>query len=368
VKILVTGTNGFLARNLLLRLRSSDQFLVETWSSADGATKLKGALKNNQIIFHLASAIRSETQGHITEQNEWLVDEIHRELANARDKKKLIFASTSKLDGTEYALSKQYAEKKFTELSKHPKVTCTCIRLPSIFGKFSRPNHNSVVSTFCYNAINNIELNIHKDAQKLRLIYVDDVIDIFINHIKNTSNSIVYEVKPTYEIQLEELKEKIIHFASISNSDPLPNLGNEFDKRLFSTFKWFEGSIKNSKLTTHVDERGLFAELIKLDGSGQVSFFTIEVGHARGGHYHDTKWERFFIIDGVVKFLFEDLTTGERYDIECAARDCGITTIDSVPGVVHTIENIGKCRAKLVVWANEIFDQKNPDTYMVAKS
>ena len=365
MKILVTGRNGFLARNLLLRLNADDRFAVDTWSAADGISKLRKSIKSNEIIVHLASAIRSEIPNLINEQNEWLIDQIRDELAKSKEEKKLIFSSTAKLDNTEYGLSKKYAEKKFTNLGKVSKVSCVSVRLPSIFGKFSRPNHNSVVATFCYNAVNGRELVVHNAAPKLKLIYVDDVVEILLGLIKNPIESSIHEVAPIYSINLSDLKQKLITYSKLSKSDPLPHLGNEFEKRLFSTFKWFQGIDKPKICQTHVDKRGLFAELIKFEGSGQLSYFTIEEGKQRGGHFHNTKRERFFVLEGRVKFIFDEIRSGKRYEVECAAQDGSLASIDTIPGVVHAIENLGEGQAKLVVWANEVFDLKNPDTYMV---
>ena len=367
MRVLVTGRNGFLARNLLLRLYADDRFVVDTWSAGDGISKLRKLMKSNDIIVHLASAIRSEIPNQIIEQNERLVDQIYDELAKSNEEKKLIFSSTTKLDNTEYGLSKKYAEKKFANLGKVSKVTCISVRLPSIFGKFSRPNHNSVVATFCYNAVNGYELVVHNAAPNLNLIYVDDVVEILLDLIENPIDSSIREVAPVYSISLNDLKQKLITYSKLSKSGPLPYLGNEFDKRLFSTLKWFEGVDRPTMYQTHVDERGLFSELIKFEGSGQVSYFTIEKDKQRGGHFHDTKWERFFVLEGRVKFIFDEFMSGKRTYVECAAKEGKLASIDTIPGVIHAIENVGGCQAKLVVWANEHFDLKNPDTYTVER-
>ena len=363
MNILITGKNGFIARNLSLRINSLDYLKVFEWSISEGYSKLRELLDKADIIVHLASAIKAADEGFVFQQNENLTIEIEKHLSSISSPKKLIFASSTKLDQTEYGRSKIWSEKVFMELSKKTKVECVCVRIPGVFGKFSRPNHNSVVSTFCYNAVKGRELKVHEYNKLLQLVYIDQIVDIFCNLIENSHGSFVHVVDHCYEVSIGKLKEKILKFSELSKHDKLPFFKTDFDKELYSTYKWFEDSRVPDTMVSHKDPRGVFAELLKLEGSGQISFCTIEVGKSRGNHYHHTKWERFFILDGVVQFVFRDLVTGETNKVVINANNERIQAIDSTPGIVHSLENIGDCKVSLVVWANEIFDRNRPDTY-----
>ena len=363
MNILITGKNGFIARNLSLRINALDYLTVYEWSVSEGYNKLRDLLDKVDVIVHLASAIRAADEGIVFQQNEDLTIEIEKHLSSISSPKKLIFASSTKLDQTEYGRSKIWSEKVFMGLSKKTRVDCICVRIPGIFGKFSRPNHNSVVSTFCHNAVKGVELKVHEYDKLLHLVYIDQIVDLFCNLIEKSQGSFVHEVDHSYEISIGKLKEKILYFSELSKYGKLPLFKTDFDRELYSTYKWFEGPCASNTMVSHKDPRGVFAELLKLDGSGQVSFCTIEVGKSRGNHYHHTKWERFFILDGVVKFMFKDLVTGEINKVVINANNERIQAIDSTPGVVHSIENVGDCKVNLLVWANEIFDKNRPDTY-----
>lgn len=363
MNILITGKNGFIAQNLALKLQSFEQFTIDTWSILDGFPCLRELTEKSDVIVHLASEITGGQRGNIQEQNQVLTNEIERLLRSKSSPTKLVFASSTKLDDTEYGISKRESERVFMALSESNDVECICVRLPATFGKFARPNHNSVVSTFCYNAVHGLELEVHQQNKSLYLVYIDEVLNEFCRLIEDSTGSFVHTIDHRYEVTIENLKEKILGFSQLSKFDKLPHLYDSFDKELYSTYKWFEGSHSVDTMVSHEDHRGVFTELLKFAGSGQVSFCTIEVGESRGKHYHHTKWERFFVLEGTAKFEFKDLTSGECFVEVIAADDKQIKAIDSTPGILHSIKNVGERQIKMVVWANEIFDRNKPDTY-----
>ena len=224
-----------------------------------------------------------------------------------------------------------------------------------------------MVATFCHNIVNNLPINIHNKDVILNLVYIDDVISEFISKIKEKDlhemkNFKNYKVLPTYNISVGDLAEQIYLFKESKKTQIIERVGKGLTRALYSTYISYYSPEKFSHgLRENIDERGVFVEMLKTHDSGQFSFFSAHPGITRGGHYHHSKNEKFLVIKGNARFCFRNIITDEFYELETNGEEP--TIVETVPGWSHDITNIGTDEMLVMLWANEVFNQKEPDTY-----
>ncbi|MBT4634119.1 SDR family oxidoreductase, partial [bacterium] len=199
----------------------------------------------------------------------------------------------------------------------------------------------------------------------LSLVYIDDVIDEFIDYLVNTPDSanVYKEVNPVYSISLADLSSQIKNFKESTPALTIGNVGSGFARALYSTYiSYLPVENFSYSIPEHSDDRGSFVEILKTDNNGQFSFFTAHPGVTRGGHYHHTKNEKFLVVKGRARFRFCHISTGEFHEI--VTEDSQPKIVNTIPGWAHDITNIGDSDLVAVLWSNEIFDQNKPDTYI----
>jgi UDP-2-acetamido-2,6-beta-L-arabino-hexul-4-ose reductase len=364
MRILVTGSQGFVGKNLLSRLRSLKDFEVITFNRGDDDLLLEGAIKKADHIIHLAGENRPKQEREFLNGNIALTKKICN-LLNKHDLKTPILFTSSKKAGDEslYGKSKLAAEDLIRLHVKKLNSPAIIYRLPGVFGKWCKPNYNSVVATFCHNIAQNIPINIHDTKTTLNLVYIDDVISDILRSIISPPTDLEYRsINPEYGISLGELAEKIYMFNKSRNNLEIKTIGSGLNHALYSTFISY---LPKEKFTYSIpyyqDDRGTFIEMLKTEGCGQVSLFTANPGISRGKHYHDTKTEKFLVVKGSAKFRFENIQNKEYYEVDvCSSRP---TIVQTIPGWAHEIINTGSDELIAIIWANEIFDQFHPDTY-----
>ena len=274
---------------------------------------------------------------------------------------KLIFTSSiHAVSDTEYGKSKLGAEKIIKSYSSDKFLT-NIFRLPGIFGKWSKPNYNSVVATYCHNIARNLTISIDSPKHIIKLIYIDDLLKALVLSLSMDDNQIYKTVEPEYSISVEELASKINSFKALRTNLNIETIGSGFLKLLYSTYLSYLPSDQFSyQLRENSDVRGKFVEVFKGQNMGQISYLTINANQERGGHYHHTKTEKFLVVQGKGLFRFRDLLTDKFIEISVSSKDTKI--VDTIPGWAHDIVNIGSEELVIIVWANEIYDPKNPDT------
>jgi UDP-2-acetamido-2,6-beta-L-arabino-hexul-4-ose reductase len=367
-KILVTGSNGFIGKNLLLWLQENKFTHVSKFNSDDDTEKLQKLIEDSDVVFHLAGVNRSNNLKDFESINVGLTEIICKLVRNLDVNKvkgmKLIYISSAQYNlRTPYGLSKKASEKLLVNLAKDFNLSTTIFRLPGVFGKWSKPNYNSVVATFCHNIAQKLPIKIDDPNKVINLVYIDDVMKGFLNAMSNIKD--VYEfgkIRPQYKISLQEIADKIRSFSQIKNSMMIPCLGSGFNRALYSTYLSYL-SPNNFKYTipSYEDERGAFVEMIKTQNNGQVSFFTAHSGVIRGGHYHHSKNEKFLVVRGTALFRFRNLVTNEK--MQFISSDDNMEIVDTVPGWVHDIKNVGNKKLIVMIWANEVFNKEKPDTF-----
>lgn len=366
MKFLVTGANGFVGRNLALCLQEQGHEVMP-FVRGDSEDGLGAMLSQADGVFHLAGENRPADPGAFEVVNAGLTRALCQAMMASVRKVPLVLASSTQaaLDNP-YGVSKRAAEGASEELAKLTGAPVAIYRLPGVFGKWCRPNYNSVVATFCHNLANDQEIQINDPLAMVRLVYIDDVVSSFVRAMQDMCTGLATEVQrptvePAYEIALGELAEQILAFKNCRTSLMIERVGSGLTRALYATYVSY---LPKGKFVYEVpaygDERGVFVEMLKTPDAGQFSFFTARSGVTRGGHYHHTKTEKFLVIRGKARFGFRHMLTNERYEI---VTEGGIPKIvETVPGWTHDVTNIGEDELVVMLWANENFDRSHPDT------
>ena len=361
MKILVTGSSGFVGSNLVLRLRSLDHE-VFTFDKNNTKEELNKFIEESDFIFHLAGVNRP-TGNEAFKDNSSLTDDVINGVKSSGKKTPILITSSiqAKLDN-EYGKSKKEAEDlllKFQEENKNPVYIFRC---PNLFGKWCRPNYNSVIATFCYNVAHDLPIQINESAPKIPFLYIDDLIDKMLEYLcKNQLFKGLIEDFITYEATPKEVAELLYKFKK-GRSDRFLAKQSGFEKKLYATYlSYLEPNDFKYDLEMHEDNRGSFTELYKSEESGQTSVNIIHPGITKGNHYHNSKNEKYIVVKGSCVTKFRKVGTSEV--ISYVTSGDKLEVIDIPTGYTHSISNIGKEDAVVVMWASEPFDPDKPDTY-----
>ena len=363
MKVLVTGANGFIGKNLVLRLKELADTDVVTFVRGDGDTDLIAALEQSDAVVHLAGENRPTDVEAFERVNTGLTQQLCHCLKSLAKPIPVLFASSAQAaQDNPYGQSKLAAEEALTRLAEVNSNPVVIYRLPGVFGKWCRPNYNSVVATFCHNKAHDLPVQINDSNARVRLVYVDDVITHFIETLRSPEPGVARPtVMPEYTITLGELSDQIDAFKNCRSSLVTERVGTGLTRALYATYVSYLPVEKFAyDLPVHGDARGVFVEMLKTPDSGQFSFFTAHPGVTRGGHYHHTKTEKFLVIKGQARFGFRHMLTNEVRYIETNGDEPQI--VETVPGWTHDITNVGDQEMLVMLWANEIFDRTKPDT------
>ncbi|MEM7610300.1 MAG: NAD-dependent epimerase/dehydratase family protein [Pseudomonadota bacterium] len=364
MKVLVTGANGFIGKNICQRLLQSEQHSVLKFCRDTDLAELPNLVAEADAVIHLAGENRPDEEEAFDLVNRGVTERLCDILMQLGHPKPILFASSTHAErDSAYGKSKKAAEEVLFELAENLDIQLSVFRLPGVFGKWCRPNYNSVVATFCHNIANALPIQVDAPNAMLSLVYIDDVVDAFLAAICDSSERGIYRtVEPVYEISLGDLAQRIHNYAQIRSHLTVPGVGVGLDRALYSTFVSY---LPVEKFSYHIpvygDERGVFAEMLKTTGSGQFSFFTAKPGITRGEHYHHTKTEKFLVVSGQARFGFRQIVTNQKVFLEVSGE--APTVVETIPGWAHDITNIGKTDMIVMLWANEVFDRDRPDTF-----
>lgn len=361
MKVLITGSNGFIGKNLKAHLNEIEDVEIITYDVEDAIDKIKDNLDEIDFIFHLAGVNRPQTPEEFYQGNSDLTKQIV-DLIKDKNIPLVITSSIHAEKDNDYGKSKKLAEDYIRENLSNYYI----YRLHNVFGKWCRPNYNSVVATFCHNIANDLDITINDESTTLDLIYIDDICYEFVRLIKGEKpeeqvDGVCY-INPRYNVTLGYIAKKLYGFRDSMNSIYVPNTGDEFTKKLYSTYISYLPLEKTYvQATKNVDERGSFTELVRTNECGQFSVSFSKPGIVRGNHYHHTKLERFIVIKGKAKIGFTSIIDGTSH--EFIVDDSNIQIVTIPVGYTHNIENIGDDEMILAIWCNELFDKEKPDTY-----
>ena len=357
MKLLVTGADGFVGKNLLLALKPRGDITVLAITRTSSDSDLQKAASEADFVVHLAGINRPK-EGERYHDNASLTEKLVAALAGK--KTPVLYTSSTQVErDNEYGNSKHAAE----QLLQSRGAPTYIYRLPNIFGKFTRPNYNSAIGTFCHNIARDLPITVNDPAAKLTLVYIDDVVESFIAAIDGKLQPGFIDIATQYETTVGEVAEQIKAFKACREGDLLvERVGTGLTRALYATYVSYLPPEKFAyDVKEHTDPRGKFVEMLKTPDCGQFSYFTAHPGITRGGHYHHTKTEKFLVISGKARFAFRHMVTGERFELNTSGDKAQI--VETIPGWTHDITNIGDTEMVVMLWANEIFDRNRPDTY-----
>ena len=362
-KILVTGSKGFIGKNFIVKLKELSTFTILEFNRDDSLDSLSNLVSKSDIVIHLLAENRPTNIKDYYLVNTEITKKICDTIKNVKKNIPIIFTSSIQAGlNNDYGKSKLQAEEAIKLFIKDTEYSAVIYRLPGVFGKWCKPNYNSVVATFCFNTINDLPLEIDDKEKEMRLIYIDDLIHDLLNTLANIKKGLVWaSVKSEYLIKIGKLATIIQSFKISRKNLIVESFGFGITKLLYATYlSYLEPKFFSYNIPVYKDERGIFSEIIKTNSSGQFSYFTINQNKVRGGHYHNSKTEKFLIIKGSACFRFKHAISKTIYEINVSEENLQI--IDTVPGWIHNIINIGDGEVVGIVWANEIFDHRKPDT------
>jgi UDP-2-acetamido-2,6-beta-L-arabino-hexul-4-ose reductase len=368
MRALVTGSEGFIGRNLCVRLRerAGTEIIPVHRGTSDEA--LREGVGRCDFVFHLAGVNRPQDPAEFMAGNRDFTARLAALVAARGGGVPVIVSSSTQAErDNPYGQSKRAGEDALLSAIPDAPDSVHVFRLPNVFGKWSRPNYNSAVATFCHNIARGLPINIHDPASPVSLVYVDDVIDAFLRildaHVKGERmpGGPQRTVEPVYATTVGEMAGHIRRFHDTRRQLGIDPVGTGFLRALYATYLSFLPKEDFAyPITRHVDPRGAFAEMLRTRDSGQFSFFTAHPGITRGGHYHHTKNEKFLVVSGKARFGFRHVVTGETFSLETTGEAPQV--VDTVPGWAHDITNIGETELVVLLWANELFDRERPDT------
>lgn len=367
MKILITGANGFVGKNLRSHLSLNKDIEVFCYDMDSTPEELDKYTKECDFVFHLAGVNRPQDPKEFMEGNYGFTSVLLNKLKEHNNKAPIMISSSiqAALDN-DYGKSKRAGEELMFSYGKENDVEVYVYRFPNLFGKWCRPNYNSVIATFCNNIAHNEEITVNDENKELTLAYIDDVCNEIIKCLDGipTRDGDYCIVPVTYTVTLGYIANLIKSFRANSTGIMVPSTGDEFTKKLYATYISYvplEEMVVD--LTEHRDDRGVFCELVRTKECGQVSVSTTNPNIVRGGHYHHTKMERFMVIKGKAEIEFEHVLTHEKIKFNVSGEKLQYVTIPV--GYQHRINNIGDDELILILWANELYDESKPDTYVM---
>ena len=374
MKVLITGANGFVGKNLQLHLAERKDVQVVCFSRGDGVAQLPALLQGVDFVFHLAGVNRPQDPQEFVAGNVDLTQALCQavgDVAKATGKRVPVVYTSSAQAGRDnpYGQSKRGAEDALFALQHSHGVPVHVFRLPNVFGKWCKPNYNSAVATFCHNTARGLPIQVNDPAAPLTLVYVDDVIERFVQLMDCADPAVDADgfasVAPQYTTTVGALARQIQAFKDSRDTLVTERVGTGLVRALYSTYvSYLPVEAFAYTVPQHGDPRGVFVEMLKTPDCGQFSYFIAHPGITRGGHYHHSKTEKFLVIKGQARFKFRHMHTGEMYELLTSGDKAEI--VETVPGWTHDITNIGADEMVVMLWANEVFDRARPDTFACA--
>mgnify|MGYP000855184771 CR=1 FL=1 len=371
MKVLISGANGFVGKNLQLHLAERPDVQVVCFTRNDDAVQLPALLQGVDFIFHLAGVNRPQEPQEFITGNVDLTQALCQVVCAMAEKTgkrvPIVYTSSTQVEhDNPYGQSKLKAEEALLAAGRSHQVPVHILRLPNVFGKWCKPNYNSAVATFCHNIARGLPIQVHDPVAPVTLAYVDDVIERFLQLMDGADAAAgpngFAAVAPQYTTTVGELARQIQAFKDSRATLMSERVGTGLVRALYATYVSYLPLESFAYAVPHyADPRGVFVEMLKTPDAGQFSFFTAHPGITRGGHYHHSKTEKFLVIKGQARFKFRHMQTGQEHELVTTGDQPEI--VETVPGWTHDITNIGASEMIVMLWANEIFDRTRPDTF-----
>jgi UDP-2-acetamido-2,6-beta-L-arabino-hexul-4-ose reductase len=364
-RVVVTGSAGFLGRNLTAQLWTLNGLQVASIDVHTSEVDWLAALDQCDVVFHLAGVNRPNDPAEFRKVNRDLTGQMcdrFRELGRAPT---VVFSSSIQADlDNPYGVSKREAEEVLLGFGAETGAVIRIYRLKNVFGKWCRPNYNSVIATFCHNIAHDMPIQISDPGRELELMYVDDVVEAFLAELPVRAESNGNRDIPSTRITVGDLASRIQSFHDMRTNLLTPDFAVRFNQQLYATYlSYVPDEARGQHLQIKSDLRGGLVEFIKSDHFGQIFISRTRPGITRGNHYHHTKAEKFLVVEGNGIIRMRHIQRSEVVGYRVQGQDFQV--IDIPPGYTHSIENIGNGDMITLFWTSEIFDPDRPDTYFL---
>ncbi len=368
MKILVTGSKGFVGKNLVAELNNKGYNEIFEFNRKSDLSLLEKYTKECDFVFHLAGINRPKNESEFMEGNFGLTSQLLGLLKKYDNKAPVLLTSSIQAEkDNPYGRSKKAGEDLLFKHYYETDAKVYVYRLPNLFGKWSKPNYNTVVATYCHNIARNLDIQINNPDAELNLCYIDDVLEEFMRALEGnpTIQDDDFCVVPvTHNIKLGELANVIKSFKESRSNLSIPNMEDALTKKLYSTYLSFLPENQFSyDLKMNCDHRGSFTEFMRTPERGQVSVNVSKPGITKGNHWHHTKNEKFLVVSGEGLIRFRKIDSDEIIEYRVSGEK--LQVVDIPTGYTHSIVNVGENDLVTVMWANECFDPEKPDTYFV---
>lgn len=378
MRILVTGAKGFVGRNLISQLHNiqigkaknyaiaGEELTIFEYDIDSDPAELEVYCKRADFVLNLAGVNRPEDPVEFMKGNFGFASTLLDTLKRQKNTCPVMTSSSTQaaLDNP-YGESKRAGEQLLFEYAQETGAKVLVYRFPNVFGKWCRPNYNSAVATFCNNVANGTPIQVNDPSVVMNLVYVDDVVDELIGALSGNEHCFgnYCEIPVVHTITLGGIVELIYSFKDMPNNLNIPNLSDEFVKKLYSTYLSYLPQERFCyPLNMNVDARGSFTEIIRTPDRGQYSVNISKPGITKGQHWHHTKNEKFVVVGGRGLIQLRKIGTDEVFNFEVSGEK--IEVVEMIPGYTHNIINLSDTEDLVTfMWCNECFDPNKPDTY-----
>lgn len=395
MRILATGSGGFVGKNLVEALknlrdgkdRTRPDLNIDEIFEFDLDTPqelLDEFCRQADFVFNLAGVNRPKDQAEFMKGNFGFASTLLDTLKKHGNRAPVMLASSiqatllGRYTGSEYGRSKLAGEELFFDFSRENGNPVLVYRFPNLFGKWCRPNYNSVVATFCHNIANDLPIQVNDPTVELELLYIDDLVAEMLDALEGKSHHCEYNglepiatpegrycyVPVTHTASLGEIVELLHSFYKQPYTLLMPEIPEDsFAKKLYSTYLSYLPREKAAfPLKMNTDARGSFTELLRTEKCGQVSVNISKPGITKGQHWHHSKWEFFVVVSGHGLIQERKIGTDEVLSFKVSGEQ--IQAVHMLPGYTHNIINLSDTENLVtVMWANEPFDPNHPDTF-----
>lgn len=374
-KVLVTGAGGFIGSNLCAALNnikagydktsglSSD---LEIFAYDIGSeSHLDEYCRNTDFVFHLAGINRPKDPAEFMEGNRGFTGKLLETLDKQGSRAPVMLASSTQaaLDNP-YGRSKKAGEDLLLAYSEQKDIHAYIYRFPNVFGKWSRPDYNSAVATFCHNIARGLPITVSDRSYAITLAYIDDVVCELISLLRDIPDRTYCAVPVTHTVTLGCIVDLIYSFSECREELSVPDMSDDFTKKLYATYlSHLPPDGLSYPLKVNADPRGSFTELIRTADRGQFSVNITKPGIVKGNHLHNTKNERFTVVSGKAVIRLRKAGETAVYEYFVSGENKKMETVEIPPGYAHNIENIGGDDLITFMWSSECFDPANPDTF-----
>jgi UDP-2-acetamido-2,6-beta-L-arabino-hexul-4-ose reductase len=366
MKVLVTGASGFVGRNLCAALAARDEVSLTAYDVDSAARLFEDGLREADVVYHLAGVNRPRDPAEFAAVNRGLTEEICQRLLRLGRRPTFVLSSSiqAELDNL-YGQSKRAAEEAVRRFCQQTSARGVVHRFKNLFGKWCRPNYNSVTATFCHNIAHGLPIQISDPANEVDLTYIDDVVVALIGELaarEGAGGGFQFaRPLPSHRTTLGELAALVQSFREYRTTLRVPDFSQAFVRDLYATYlSYLPAEDFAYALGVRADARGSLAEFLKSPGVGQIFVSRTRPGVTRGNHYHHTKTEKFLVVEGEAAIRLRRIGTDEV--VEFRVRGEEYRVVDIPPGYTHSIENIGIADLVTLFWASEMFDVDRPDT------